>query len=158
MPDLTDPRMFKAECRDDKLVVTFVNGRVAEAPLVELVPFLMRALDLKHVEVMDDGYSLAIPIRFMQLHLRCNTILGIADPEFKKQAEASATKQLREMGNVFQRMRENKGWSVEELAQKANLDPELILGIESGVWKFSVRTFNILTNALGGSKLSEPPN
>jgi hypothetical protein len=153
-----DPRMVKAEYRDGKLVITFVNGRVAEVPLAELVPFLLRSLDLKRVDVADDGFTLAIPIRFLQLHLRCNTILGIADPEFKKRAEEAATEQLREMGSVFRRMREKKGWDVEELAQKADLDPELIQGIESGLWQFSARIFNILTNALGEDKSSEPPN
>ena len=52
-------------------------------------------------------------------------------------------------GEVIQKLRKQKGWSQEELAEKAKLDPKSIVQIENSKRNPTLKTLQKIASALG---------
>ena len=124
-------RISSAERRGDEIVVLFEDGSRVTLPQAKLTAPRPAQVDVNRLTVnphelvfhFTDGHETEVP---------WTTIRSLTDKEFNRHLVRAAEEEARQIGLRIKELREAKGMSSKDLAERAGLTPQSVSRIENG--------------------------
>lgn len=150
-------RIKATTCRGDDITVVFEDGTVVTVRADRLLPPHQGAPDWSQLKT--ERFSLTVPTTTGEADIAWSTIRALTDKEFSAHLAAAANRQAQFIGQRIRELRESRGLTSKDLAERAGITPQSMSRIELG--RHDV-TFSTLRSILGAMNyklkdLSAPP-
>lgn len=132
---------------DNYIVVSFENGDVIEIPKDNLIPF--GTTNIEWDKLNFSPFEIIIPASPHSLEIPWDKLRVITDKEFGRHLAEQSEAQSKQIGVKVKRLREKKGISGKELAERAGITPQTISRIEQGHTDLSFITLRKILAAMG---------
>jgi transcriptional regulator with XRE-family HTH domain len=124
-------RIASAERRGDDVVVIFDDGSRVILPQDKLIPRELARTGIDGLTV--DPHELVFQLPDRQVfEVPWTVIRSLSDPEFNRHLVKAAEEEARQIGLRIKELREARGMSSRELAERAGLTPQSVSRIENG--------------------------
>lgn len=138
-------RIVTAHDESGQLSVRFGDGTTAELPVGRL-PHLPAA-DWAAMQV--DPYAISVSTAAGPIEIAWSTIRALTDQAYCARLDQIATKQSRLIGLRIHELREQRRFTLDELASRAGLDPRTVSAIEHGECEVALGTLQRILAAMG---------
>jgi DNA-binding Xre family transcriptional regulator len=142
-------RIASANHQGDKLVVRFEDGAWASLDRRRVLPAESEHVDWDAMSV--NAYELVIPTAGGRIEVPWSTIRVLTDREYAAHLAAAAEDQARLIGLRIKQLREARGLSSKELAERAGITPQSLSRIEHGRHDVVFTTLQRILAAMGHS-------
>lgn len=147
--DLTYHRMTNARFDGGNLTVDFEDGDHVVVTATRLLPF--DAGPPAWQEISFDPYEIVIPTASGAVVIPWSTLRLLTDPAYARFVAAGARDYAVRMGRRIRELRQARGLSGRELAQRAGITPNNLSRIELGRHTVTLSTLGNLLAAMGYS-------
>ena len=142
-------RINNAILSQDRLLVSFENGDVAEIPTIRVLPFGVANGTWNGLRF--DAHTITAQIGNQHLEVPWSTIRAITDPEFGGHIARQAEEQAKTIGTRIRKLRESRHLASKELAERAGISPQSLSRIENGRHDVVFTTLGRILGAMGYS-------
>ncbi len=153
MPRVFEPeyqRIRSATRRGAEIVVVFEDGSTASIEAKRLLPPDQKSVDWKGMTV--NSFEIIVPaIHDRQLEIPWSTIRALTDKNFSRHFAATAEQDARSIRLRIRALREARGISSKDLAERAGIAPQSLSRIEHGRHDVVLTTLQRLLAAMGCS-------
>ena len=142
-------RIASASHQGDGLVVRFEDGASVSLDSRRVLPAESGRVDWDGMSV--NPYELVIPTAGGQIEVSWSTIRVLTDREYAAHLAAAAEAQASQIGLRIKQLREARGLSSKELAERAGITPQSLSRIEHGRHDVVFTTLRRIVAAMGCS-------
>jgi transcriptional regulator with XRE-family HTH domain len=147
--DSSYQRIREAKFENNKIVINFENGDTIELSKEGLTPFHFQEINWS--ELQYTPFEIIIPAKPEALEISWDKLRVITDKEFAKHLAQKSEEQSKLIGVKVRRLRDKKGISSKDLAERAGVTPQTISRIEQGRSDVSFATLRKILAAMGYS-------
>jgi transcriptional regulator with XRE-family HTH domain/Zn-dependent peptidase ImmA (M78 family) len=160
MTDWNQPeyqRIRSATRRGGQIVVLFEDGSGASVEAKKLIPPNVEGVDWKCMTF--SPFEITVPAAHdRELEIPWSTIRVLTDRDFSRYFAATAEEDARRIGLRIRALRESRGISSKELAERAGIAPQSLSRIENGRHDVVLTTLQRILAAMGCSLRDLVPN
>jgi DNA-binding Xre family transcriptional regulator len=141
--------MVSAERRGDRLRVRFKDGTCVTVEADRLLPADAPGADWTAISVTP--FEIRVPTATGAVEIPWSTIRALTDMDYSAHLAAAAEEQARKVGQRLRELRERRGLTGKEVAQRAGITPQSLSRIELGHHDVVYTTLQRILAALGCS-------
>jgi DNA-binding Xre family transcriptional regulator len=122
--------MVSVERRDEQVLVLFKDGSRVAVDAARLLPTEARGADWSAMTFTP--YEITVPTADEDVEIPWSTIRALTDRDYSAHVAAAAAEQARTVGNRLRELREGRGLTGKEVAERAGITPQSLTRIEHG--------------------------
>jgi DNA-binding XRE family transcriptional regulator len=142
-------RIVGVERRGDELAVRFGDGSEVVVDAARLLPSGAHGVDWEALSF--DPYEIVVPTSVEQVEIPWSAIRVLTDRDYATHLARVAKEQARQIGIGIRGLREHRGLTGKDLAERAGITPQSLSRIENGHHDVVYTTLQQILAAMGAS-------